>query len=147
MQTIKITPLTKTISALAAAVLSLLIIVAGASPAAAAPTSGDPLSTGCANGAQTIWDRHIDMVRVEVRYSPACGTNWVRVSSATNRAAEAGIWSANSGWKWSTSYGSAPAQFWTPMVYAPGSTCIKFQVRFSKIGVWGTHDTGILTLC
>ncbi|UYF97173.1 YjfA family protein (plasmid) [Rhodococcus aetherivorans] len=147
MLTTKSNIVVRAMSLVAATVLALFVVIATASSAQAAPRSGDPLATGCATNATTIWKRTIDFVTVEVRYSPACGTNWVRVSGATNRQAEAGVWSPHNGWQWSPSYGKAPGQFWTPMVYAPGSTCINFQARFSKIGVWGMHDTGVLRLC
>ncbi|MBL3200717.1 DUF2690 domain-containing protein, partial [Klebsiella pneumoniae] len=58
-------------------VLSLL----GSTGTASAATSGDPLSTGCANGAQTVWKMtYWGAGTVEVRYSPSCGTNWVKLT-------------------------------------------------------------------
>ncbi|MGV9718770.1 DUF2690 domain-containing protein [Rhodococcus pyridinivorans] len=134
-------------SLLAATLMALLVILAGATPASAAPTSGDPAATGCSANASNIWKRNINFVDIEVRYSPKCGTNWIRVTGAQNRQAVASVWSPKSGWQSSMSYGKAPSQFWTPMVYAPGSTCILFQVKFSKIGQFGTYDTGRLSIC
>lgn len=146
MNPTKATPWRRATNLAVAVVLPLLVFIGVAAPASAAPRSGDPLSTGCAGNASTIWERSINAVRVEVRYSRTCGTNWVRVSNVAGRSAEAGIWSPNNGWQWSPSYGNAPSQFWTPMVYAPGNTCVLFQAKFSKIG-GGVNDTGVLRLC
>lgn len=131
---------------LIAAALAIGMVVA--SPLAAnAATSGDPQSTGCANSASTIWSRnYLGYGTVEVRYSSSCGTNWVRISGATGRPAEAGIWSANSGWQYSPSYGSAPSQFWTPMVYAPGSQCVVFYAKIVNAS-GQLLNTGNLQLC
>lgn len=52
------------------------------------------------------------------------GWNWVSVNGAGGRGAEAGIYTAASGWRWTMSYGSAPNWFTTPAVWAPGSTCV-----------------------
>ncbi|PKZ63544.1 hypothetical protein CYJ73_20990 [Gordonia terrae] len=118
-----------------------------AAPAQAYP-SGDPSATGCANGASTIWkNTYLGAGTVEVRYSPGCGTNWVRVSGATNRQSEAGIYSSYSGWQWSPSYSKSPSQYWTPMVYAPGSTCVTFRVKMQNGNGIGITDTGNKQLC
>ncbi|TDC27364.1 DUF2690 domain-containing protein [Kribbella albertanoniae] len=114
---------------------------------ASAVPGGDPQATGCANSASTIWSRtYLGAGTVEVRYSSACGTNWVRVSGATGRPSEAGIWSAASGWQWSPSYYQSPSQYWTPMVYAPGSNCVVFRAKIVDVN---SHlvDTGNLQLC
>ena len=65
---------------------------------------------------------------VELWYSSS-GWNWVMVKGAGGRAAEAGIYSANTGWRWSPSYGAAPNTFGTPAVYAPGSTCVTVKAN------------------
>ncbi|WP_146082135.1 hypothetical protein [Rathayibacter sp. AY1A3] len=62
----------------------------------------------------------------------SCQTNWVRITNAAGRQAEAGIFSAASGWRHSPSYASAPNEFCTPMVYAPGTTCITTYVNFAN---------------
>ncbi|MGN7132523.1 DUF2690 domain-containing protein [Rhodococcoides corynebacterioides] len=119
-----------------------------ASPASAAPTSGDPLSTGCANGAQTVWESYVfGGGTVQVRYSPSCGTNWVKVTGATNRASEAGIWSNRTGWQYSPSYGRSPDAYWTPMVWAPGSECVKFYAKLQLSTNGSLYQTGTKTLC
>lgn len=118
------------LSVLLAALAVLSGLAVGTAPAANA-ASTDPLSSGCSNGATTIWSQtYLGYGRVEVRYSPSCGTNWVRISQATGRPAEAGIFSAPSGWKYTPSYQQSPESFWTPMVSAPGSTCVTFFANF-----------------
>jgi hypothetical protein len=125
----------------AAGTATLLALTLGAAPANAA-TSGDPQTTGCANTASTIWSHtYLGYGTVEVRYSSACGTNWVRVTGAGGQQSEAGIWSAASGWQYSLSYSSAPSQYWTPMVYAPGANCVVFYAKIN------TLNTGNLQLC
>ena len=137
----------KVIAAAVLATATLGTATVGAGAANAAPTSGDPVATGCASSARTVWtNTYLGAGTVEIRYSEACGTNWVRVSGATNRPSEAGIWSARSGWKWSPSYGWSPSQYWTPMVHAPGSDCVTFQVKIT--GANGLQvATGLKTLC
>lgn len=112
--------------------------------AAAAPT-GDPVAAGCSG--RTVWQQQIiGYGTIEVRYSDGCGTNWIRVTGATGRPSEAGIWSARSGWQYSPSWQSSPSQYWTPMVYAPGSECIQFRVKIVKYG-GQLYDTGYKQLC
>ncbi len=130
-----------------AAAVAATSMLGFAGPASAAPTSGDPLSTGCANGAQTVWENLIlGGATVQVRYSPSCGTNWVKVLGATNRASEAGIYSNRSGWKYSQSYGRSPEAYWTPMVWAPGSECVTFYVKVQQVS-GAVYNTGNKTLC
>lgn len=45
--------------ALAILMMTVVSTLGLAGQASAAPTSGDPLSTGCANGAQTIWQQQV----------------------------------------------------------------------------------------
>ncbi|QHF21699.1 DUF2690 domain-containing protein [Rathayibacter sp. VKM Ac-2762] len=134
-------------SVLAASVVLTATAIGGAPAANAAPTSGDPLATGCSTSASTIYMRnYLGYGKVEVRYSSSCQTNWVRITNAGGRQAEAGIYSASSGWKYSPSYASAPNEFWTPMVYAPGTTCITFYAKIAKNPV-DVLNTGNVTLC
>lgn len=71
---------------------------------------------------QVVFSRWVDWATIDVWYHD--GWNWVTVSGAGGRAAEAGIWSPYSGWGWSYSYGSAPNWFGTTPVWAPGNTCV-----------------------
>lgn len=132
----------------AATVVALLTagLLAGA-PNTLAATSGDPLATGCANTARTVWRTdYLGAGTVEIRYSDGCGTNWIRVSGATGRPSEAGIWSAASGWQWSPSYLHSPSQYWTNMAYAPGSNCVIFRAKIIDVNGY-LVDTGEKTLC
>jgi hypothetical protein len=79
------------------ATLTLLLsagvaVAANPSAASAATCSGhgcdnkDPNATGCASGANSLGSRNvvdtgIIIGVVEARYSPACGTRWVRTTS------------------------------------------------------------------
>lgn len=111
-----------------AVIVALGCVFGGAQPASAA-TSGDPLSTGCANDAITYKTVRPQGIAVELRYSRTCKTNWLRVSGAGGRTMEAGIWSPHTGPQWTLSYRSAPSgTFWTNMVYAPGNTCVNASV-------------------
>ncbi|TSD93045.1 DUF2690 domain-containing protein [Skermania sp. ID1734] len=120
---------TRIAAGLAAAAGAAALTLTGTGAAQAYP-SGDPLSSGCANGStQTISRAVVGGATIEVRYSPTCGTNWVRVSNVGGRASEAGINSPYSGWQWSRSYAQSPNSYWTNQVYAPGNTCILWQAR------------------
>ena len=48
------------------------------------------------------------------------GWAWVTVSNAGGRSAEAGVWSAQSGWRYTPSYGNAPGWFSTAAVFTGG---------------------------
>ena len=108
----------------------------GTGSASAIVTSGqDPLAAGCANDAYTAssWNAYETADRggkfqatVELRYSPRCGTNWVRVNqTGLSYRTSAGI-RASGG----ASADGAPADsgvastWWTGMVSAPGATCV-----------------------
>ena len=67
-------------------------VALSAAPASAATCSGhgcdnkDANATGCASGAysigtQRVFDHGINIGMIEARYSPACGTRWVRTTS------------------------------------------------------------------
>lgn len=134
------------LSALSATAVVITGLAVGAAPAANA-ASTDPLSSGCSNGASTIWSQaYLGYGKVEVRYSPTCGTNWVRITQATGRPAEAGIYSGPSGWQYTPSYQQSPASFWTPMVSAPGSTCVTFYANFVNAN-GQRFGTGLKQLC
>jgi len=77
------------IGAVSAALALIATLALGAAPAYAAGTSydnTDPASTGCASGSSAIKTYPINRLgtstsvgTLEVRYSPGCVTNWVRV--------------------------------------------------------------------
>lgn len=74
--------------AAAAAAMALGGVLLAAVPANANPLDGtDPNATGCASGASTIGSYYAtdglghNVGLMEVRYSPSCGTNWVRFTN------------------------------------------------------------------
>ncbi|WP_425471359.1 DUF2690 domain-containing protein [Saccharothrix texasensis] len=119
-----------------------MTVVAPASAASYDPyTSTNPLTTGCGADAITIATRPIRSPQalygtMEVRYSPSCGTNWVRAvinaSSSTNTVTK-GIRRPSSqpdgqgGWLGfyeDLETDPAVGSSFGMQVYAPGSTCI-----------------------
>jgi hypothetical protein len=78
---------------LAAALTSVSIVTVTSTPAQAATCSGygcdglDPNATGCSAGANDTGSTYLYNASgsivglLELRYSPACGTNWSRVTS------------------------------------------------------------------
>ncbi|TFD37070.1 DUF2690 domain-containing protein [Cryobacterium sp. TMT2-10] len=125
-------------------------MTAGVSSANAAPSHHNtgPVSTGCATDARTIRTFGVDATTwVDVRYSPKCGTNWLRFSN-----------NAKTGWLKITSdwNPSVPVEkyvnpgdsvYWSNQVYAPGSTCITVQasIRSGWPGTW--NATAPLRIC
>ncbi|MEO8095646.1 MAG: DUF2690 domain-containing protein [Pseudolysinimonas sp.] len=120
---------------LAVAAATVVVLGLGASPAQATNGYGydgtNPATTGCATGSYAIgsWPIKVNgtgatVGTMEVRYSPRCGTNWVRVNNTLagyqalkyiSRAspwAEQGEIDAATGWSYGMQY------------YAPGSTCV-----------------------
>ncbi|MFF3752548.1 DUF2690 domain-containing protein [Streptomyces sp. NPDC002018] len=119
--------------------------VLSTAPAAAAPydpyTDTNPQTTGCAADAFTIGTRQIRSPQavygtMEVRYSPACGTNWVRavmsVPDGTSTVTK-GIRRPSSqpdgqgGWLgFYENYATDPGvgSSFGMQVYAPGTTCV-----------------------
>lgn len=102
-----------------------LMTVVGARPAAAA-------------GERVVWQTSFRGATVQLWYNN--GYNWVSVSSSDRRGSEAGIYSPQSGWRWSPSYGSAPTRYTTPAVYAPGATCV--SIRVTKVSNSWPHAAG-----
>lgn len=117
--------------------LGVVAMVMSTAAPAQAETFRDPLSSGCANDAYTVdsWGAYNSkhgqyQGTVELRYSPKCGTNWVRMSSNTpgNRV-YAGIQAfpnGEVGGSGTTQSGAAydVSTSWSGMVDAPGSTCV-----------------------
>jgi hypothetical protein len=77
---------TRSAAAMAAAVVTGLSLLAIASPASAAAYDGtDPNSAGCASGAITARKAFdsidaVDLIEVDLRYSPRCKTAWARIT-------------------------------------------------------------------
>jgi hypothetical protein len=84
-------------SLVVAAIVAALFLTATAQANAAPPYGQydytDPAQTGCAASAVTIWAKDLRHPvsgavtgRMEVRYSTACETNWVRINNYVNGA-------------------------------------------------------------
>ena len=147
MTTRPTTTRTHRLAALAAAAAATGALALGGAGTAQAYPSGDPLSSGCASDARPVWSAGVGGATVEVRYSARCGTNWVRITGAGGRASEARIYSNYSNWQYTLSYANSPNQHWTPMVYAPGSTCVTFEAVVQNPGKVTASRTGFKTLC
>lgn len=118
--------------AMLAALLSMGSIAFGAPQARAATCSGygcdgrDPDATGCSSGAYTansvnVYDfNHGNQYlgTIELRYSPACGTNWSRVTSAVGVTYLQAIVQRMSDHVYYNDQGNYLV-VWSDMVYAP----------------------------
>lgn len=103
----------------------------------------DPLNTGCAAGAATAYSGSVAGMAYEIRYSSACGTNWVRIPSLDG-GVHMVIKSAWGGGVVGGSQWGSGGGHWTPQVYAPGSTCITFYVERL---ISGSPNTRNIRLC
>lgn len=81
------------VAATAAALLSVAVLPATAAPPYLQYDYTDPAQRGCSTSAVTIWAKDLRHPatgavtgRMEVRYSTACQTNWVRVNNYVNGA-------------------------------------------------------------
>ena len=131
---------------LACFALAMSGAIAVAAPAQAAPTcyghycSGtDPEATRCSEGAYTVAHRTWDGwgARLELRWSPACKTNWARVN--TNPAASGATLQAvqcSTGYTQSGVVANNGTYWWTRQIYSPTLT-----VRAEWVGPPGTRWT------
>lgn len=128
---------------MAAAALTLLM----APDAQAASCSGhgcnekDPVTTGCSSGS-TIADTApmYNGGRAELRWSPTCRTNWVRVSnySGGDSALRITVWTSSD--RVGFVAPGTPGNHWGNMVYAPG--CARGEVLY--VDSDGAHHTARL---
>lgn len=129
---------------LAVGVLSLLGLSGGTALAGPEHHNTDPLGTGCSNSlTQTIKTGSVGSITYEIRYSPTCGTNWVRIPKlfGTVYMLIRSDWGGQAQGGYQTGSGGT---HWTPQVYAPDSTCITYWVQ--QIG-GGDPATGNVRLC
>lgn len=119
------------------------LLLSPISPASAAGISydgTDPVVTGCSSDAVTISTRTYSNVDVDIRYSPSCQTNWIRVrtqatdvmtskSIARDANPDYGISSYQTAW--SDDNGNS----YSFQTYAPGSTCVNAYVNI----YWGEY--------
>ncbi len=131
------------LAVLLSAIAALFVLITGAAAAGSNHHQTDPLSTGCASNASTIRTGSVGGINYEIRYSAACGTNWVRVPalSGTVYMLIRSDWGGNAVGGYQTGSGGS---HWTPQVYAPGSTCITYWVQ--RIGN-GDPATGNIRIC
>lgn len=120
-------------TAAASLVLICGLTLATADPAAASTwhNNTDPVSTGCVNSASYVGTRSLwEGYTVEVRYSSACQTNWLRFPRVPWYNYDVVLQSEYPGMSTVTQrFGPSNQASWTRQVYAPGSTCINFSVR------------------
>ncbi|MET8853412.1 hypothetical protein [Amycolatopsis sp. NPDC004625] len=119
------------------AAAAIIAATEGTAQAGPGDNGTDPRSgpNVCANGAQWIATRGIEtelgqvVTNVDVYYSPRCLTNWISVRSnpAGGRTAK-DLGSDTAGWlPTENDYGTGASI--SMQVYAPGSSCIHFQVH------------------
>ena len=120
------------VSGVAVAIAAAVGLSLGVAPAAQAlPISGDPISSGCSNGAYTVksWGVYNSKYgnyqgTLELRYSPSCGMNWVRVTNnVAGNALSGAIATAPNGILMKAQVFGVGSS-WSNMVYAPGSQCV-----------------------
>lgn len=136
----------KSTSLIAAAALTVLSCLA-APDAQAASCSGrgcngmDPSVTGCSAGSTIAdTDRMFTSGTAELRWSPTCKTNWVRVSNYAggDSALRITVWTG--GERVGFVAPGTPGNHWGNMVYAPG--CARGEVVY--VDEDGSHHTARL---
>lgn len=120
-----------------ASALALALAGASAAPAYAGPQhqGTDPAATGCNVNASQIATRAVQdelghtVATVQVFYSNSCQTNWIRVTgNPAGGTATKDIRAAGGSWLPTESdYGTGSS--YSMQVYAPGSTCVNFNVH------------------
>lgn len=133
----------KSTSLIAAAALTLLM----APDAQAASCSGtgcngkDPVAAGC-SGSTTVADTAPMFTggKAELRWSPSCRTNWVRISnySGGDSALRITVWSSQGNVGFIAP--GTPGNHWGNMVFAPG--CARGEVLY--VDSDGVHRTARL---
>ncbi len=129
----------KVLSSLAVLAVGLTATLLSAAPASAQITDGaDPQASGCSADAYNVasWPAYdysgTYQANVELRYSPRCGTNWVRVTQQNaayqmTARLRLDISTASPG-QFARGVGNGYAYWWTGMLKAPGSTCVLVDV-------------------
>jgi len=122
---------------------TVLLVGAGAAPAFATSGYGydgtNPASTPCANDAETLPgypkdiyspDGTTEVGTYEIRYSPSCGTNWLRVDNfyPSGTALVRMLFGRDGASGYYLDDETANGDMWTPQVYAPGSTCVDYEI-------------------
>ncbi|OZF26030.1 DUF2690 domain-containing protein [Rhodococcus sp. 14-2483-1-2] len=106
----------------------------GSASAGSQHNGTNPATTGCNQNASLVATRGIQtesgqvVSYVDVYYSHSCSTNWIRVrNNPAGGAAVKSIWTANYSALNEVDYGSGSS--YSMQVYAPGATCVYFQVH------------------
>lgn len=138
--------------AIAALILPATLLI-GAAPASAHPLDGtDPgASPYCATGSVPIYSTPIysdftgaQIGTMEVRYSPSCGTNWVRVNNTLGYNAHKSIFIVGGASDDEDDWG--PGWSYGMQIYAPGSTCIYASAHIDD-GNTVIGQTGNIYIC
>ncbi|UVT27722.1 peptidoglycan DD-metalloendopeptidase family protein (plasmid) [Rhodococcus pyridinivorans] len=115
--------------------------------AAPAPASNpqhlkEPVAAGCTADAQIIARRNFSGMALEVRYSPKCGTNWLRIQNMRGSVRFYLKSDAYPQEVTSTQNGTGGTH-WTNQVHAPGATCITAEATSLSTG----KGTGRFRIC
>ncbi len=119
------------LAALLAAVFTTTAVVASPESASAATCYGDwcsgqdPMSSGCYADAYTTKSYNLGTAVLQVRWSPACKTNWARLAATGDGCVYGGTlyaiqdtgYTQSASIPYNTCYSSDV--FWTPMIYSP----------------------------
>lgn len=108
-------------------------------------TQWDPMATGCNQDAYTaetfpVIDESTQRKTgiVEIRYSPKCGTNWIRVTSFINGIVEKMIGTAKEPLN-GIEADNGPGVSYSYQVKAPGDECIEYRVAI-VVKKWTVTD-------
>lgn len=101
-----------------AAVLVAAALSTATSMGAAAPANAS---------SNVVWSTTWNAQTIQLMYNN--GWNWASVNSRNGQGGELGIYSPSSNWRWTMSYQHLPSYVTTPVVWAPGSTCVTVQLN------------------
>ena len=140
---------------------TIVLVGVGVAPANATSGTGydgtDPASTGCASNSTVIYSQNLYIGgtsayvgAMEIRYSAACQTNWVRVYNASSSATVSNKYVERRAQGSLTYFAqNVPDTYigWSygVQVYAPGSTCIWVQGGLSN-SAW-TANSSYFQIC
>jgi len=121
---------------IAALVCAFGVVTGTAGTAIAGPAdhNQDPVARGCASDAYTIAWRNVGGATLQLRYSPRCATNWLRVENYSGYyyffvKSDARPNEVVDG----SGYAGVPGTHWGRMAYAPGATCIYIMASLNGV--------------
>ncbi|MFD6055389.1 DUF2690 domain-containing protein [Agromyces sp. NPDC060279] len=134
-------------AAFASTLIAAALALGSAMPAQANPAyrGKDPQSSGCSAGSYTVksWGLYNSKYgqyqgTAELRYSPKCGTNWIRVTSNVAGNEVRGEIITNYGASGAYRQGSGIVinrvrTDWSTMIEAPGSACVYVSASITDI--------------